>query len=67
MTQTTETPKPARRHTCWYCGTDMGPWTKFSCSTDTCGLRECDNAARDYEQGSRQDAHDKLDRDMGRN
>ena len=32
---------------------------------DTCGSRECDRDARDQETFDREEAHEKLDRDMG--
>lgn len=57
---------PARRHHCWNCGKDMGPWDRRYCdSRDTCGDRECDRHARQAEEQERDEAHEQLDRDMG--
>jgi hypothetical protein len=63
MPDQTET-KPARRHLCAYCGDDMGPWDKNSRSDDTCGKRECERWAGDNAQAEREEAHERLDRDM---
>ena len=59
-------PKPKKRYLCWYCGKDMGEWDgRYCSSTDTCGERECERAARDQAQAEREEAHENLDRDMG--
>jgi hypothetical protein len=54
-----------KRATCWNCGADMGPWTKFSDRNDTCGERECERAARNADCAERDEAHEQLDRDLG--
>ncbi len=54
-----------KRAVCAYCGADMGPWTKFSHRDDTCGKRECERWARDQDAIEREEAHRKLDEDMG--
>lgn len=37
---------------------------RFYDRRDTCGRRECDLNAREQDRAERDDAHDKLDRDM---
>lgn len=55
-----------RRHYCWFCGADMGPWDRRFCQpTDTCGAKECEHAARDAAEEERARAHEKLDREEG--
>jgi hypothetical protein len=54
-----------KRHYCWNCGDDMGPWTKYSDRDDVCGKTECNRAARDQWAMAREEAHEQLDRDMG--
>ena len=58
-------PKPARRQFCAYCGDDIGEWTKDSNRNDTCGKRECTRWERDNWMAEREEAHERLDRDMG--
>lgn len=55
----------AKRQYCAYCGDDMGDWTKFSDRNDTCGKQECDRYMRENLQAEREEAHERLDRDMG--
>ena len=55
----------ARRHHCFNCGEDLGPWDRFSDNMDTCGAPECDREARNAYQQERDEAHEALDRDMG--
>lgn len=55
----------SRRQHCAYCGDDMGEWTKFSERTDTCGKPECQRFEREEAQAERDEAHERLDRDMG--
>lgn len=55
------TPKMQR---CFNCGEELG-FSTWSDRYDTCGKRECDSAARDAMEGEREEAHDRLDRDMG--
>jgi len=54
-----------RRHTCYYCGDDIGQWDRFSDRFDTCGRPECEREARDAAYAEREEAHEQLDRDMG--
>ena len=60
-----KTTKPARRHHCFYCGADLGPWDRFCDRLDTCGSRECDREARNAARAERDEAHEQLDHDMG--
>lgn len=58
-------PKARMRH-CFYCGDEMGVIEdKFYESHDTCGKRECDRAAQDHQGMDREEAHRRLDEDMG--
>lgn len=62
----TEQPKPNRRYRCAQCGKDMGEWDRRYCDArDTCGERDCERGARDDAYAEREEAHDRLDRDMG--
>lgn len=56
-------PKP-RMHHCFNCGEELGMSTDRD-QFDTCGKQECARAARDALQEERDDAHERLDRDMG--
>ena len=63
----TEAPKPKGkiRH-CPYCGADMGfIEDRYYDGRDPCGARECNRMARDDAQAEREEAHERLDRDMG--
>jgi hypothetical protein len=56
---------PKMRH-CWSCGAEMGfIENRYYDRRDTCGSRECEREARNRESAERDDAHEKLDRDMG--
>jgi hypothetical protein len=65
MTEPSKTPAKAKRHHCWYCGEDMGPWDRNCDSRDTCGKQECERAARDQDRAEYEEAHERLDLDMG--
>jgi hypothetical protein len=66
MTAADRSQTKPRRHYCWYCGKDMGVFDRRFCeTTDTCGDRECERAARDAAAQERDEAHEQLDRDMG--
>lgn len=54
-----------RRHHCFNCGEDIGPWDRFSDRTDTCGAPECLREASYQAQAERDEAHEQLGRDMG--
>lgn len=62
----TEKPKKGRVRHCFYCGADMG-WIedRYYDRTDTCGSPECNRYARDDAAAERDEAHERLDRDMG--
>ena len=54
-----------KRQYCAYCDDDMGEWTKFSDRHDTCGKPECEGFGRDQDRAERDEAHERLDRDIG--
>lgn len=55
-----------RRHRCAYCGNDMGEWDPRFCDRrDTCGSAECSRFERDDALAEREEAHERLDREMG--
>lgn len=54
-----------RRHHCFNCGEDIGAWDRFCEQLDTCGKPECNREARDAYAQEREEAHERLDRDMG--
>jgi hypothetical protein len=54
---------PRLRH-CFYCGTELGCYADYH-PLDTCGGQECERAARDAVRRERDEAHERLDRDMG--
>lgn len=56
----------AKTRRCWNCGADMGVIeNKFYDSRDTCGKPECERESRDVAYAERDEAHERLDRDMG--
>lgn len=65
MTDAIPTPKPKRRHRCLGCGEDLGEWTPSCDAYDTCGEIECNRSSRDAYAQEREEAHERLDRDMG--
>ncbi len=54
-----------KRHYCFNCGEDIGPWDRFCERYDTCGKIECEHEARSTVRWEREEAHEQLDRDMG--
>ncbi len=54
-----------RRHHCFNCGEDIGPWDRFCDQIDTCGRPECNREMQNTYAIEREEAHDRLDRDMG--
>ncbi len=53
------------RH-CWSCGEPMGIIeNKHYSRDDTCGKLECEREARDQYRAERDEAHERLYRDMG--
>ncbi len=58
-------PKARERH-CWHCGASLGVIEdRYYDRRDTCGKPECEREARYGAQAEREEAHDRLDRDMG--
>lgn len=56
----------AKRRRCWHCGADMGVIEdRFYDRGDVCGAAECNRAAREQAQADRDEAIERLDRDMG--
>jgi hypothetical protein len=51
---------------CWNCGAEMGLiGDAYYDRSDTCGRRECERAAQEQAQAEREEAHERLDRDLG--
>ena len=50
------TGKPARRHYCFNCGKDLGPWDRFCSTMDDCGAIECAREARNAAETGAVDA-----------
>lgn len=59
------TKKPQIRF-CFNCGDEIGCYADYD-ERDTCGKQECERAARDAYAQEREEAHERLDRDMGWN
>ncbi len=55
--------KPKMRY-CFNCGEELGEYA-YHDPLDTCGKRECDRAAREGAEQEREEAHRRLDDDMG--
>lgn len=55
--------QPKMRH-CFYCGEELGGYADYD-PLDTCGKRECDRASKDQLGMDREEAHRRLDEDMG--
>lgn len=53
---------PKMRH-CFYCGAELGEYIDHD-PLDTCGKRECERAASEHVRQQRDEAHEKLDRDL---
>jgi hypothetical protein len=54
---------PKMRH-CFYCGEGLGVYADYH-PLDTCGKRECNREAQDHQGMDREEAHRRLDEDMG--
>lgn len=54
---------PKLRH-CFNCGKPVGTYADWD-RLDTCGERQCEREARYVRDAERDEAHEKLDRDMG--
>lgn len=55
--------KMKMRH-CFNCGEELGVSADHD-PLDTCGKKECEREARDQMQAEREEAHARLDRNMG--
>jgi hypothetical protein len=51
------------RH-CFYCGAEIGVHA-YHDRLDTCGKQECERGAREERAAEREEAHERLARDMG--
>lgn len=56
--------KIAKMRFCFNCGEELGVYADHD-PMDDCGKIECTRAARDCYAQEREEAHDRLDRDMG--
>ena len=54
----------AKMRHCYFCGEELGVYADYD-RLDTCGKPECERDARDCAQAEREEAHERLDRDMG--
>lgn len=58
--------KQPKEQFCAYCGESLGFYVQYSSrGRDTCGKPECDRWARDEAQAEREEAHRRLDEDLG--
>lgn len=57
-------PRVAKQRYCFNCGEDIGFYADYE-RTDTCGKQECEREVRDMMRQERDEAHERLDRDMG--
>ena len=46
---------PAKMQHCFNCGAELGVYEKYYGDLDTCGERECEQAAREAWQGAEED------------
>lgn len=49
---------------CFNCGEELGYYADYD-PLDTCGKRECEREARNAIMEEREEAHERLDRDLG--
>ena len=54
------------RNVCFNCGADIGLWDRFCERDDTCGERECNREAQAMARQEREEAHERLDRELDR-
>ncbi len=51
---------------CWVCGAEIGlKGDRFIDPHNTCGRSDCEREARDQDRAEREEAHRRLDRDLG--
>lgn len=55
----------AKQHHCFNCGADLGVYEAYYGDLQNCGSGECNRAEQDIHRSERDEAHEKLDRDMG--
>ena len=55
---------PEKMRRCFNCGEELGR-SRYRDPHDTCGRQECEREARNAERGEREEAHERLDEDMG--
>lgn len=55
---------PAKMRHCFFCGAELGVYA-YHDPLDTCGKAECNREASDAARQERDEAHERLDRDMG--
>ena len=56
----------AKMRHCFNCGAELGVFeNRHYDRLDTCGAQECEREVRDMIRAEREEAHEKLDRDMG--
>lgn len=57
---------PGKERSCCWCGASLGfVENRYYDRNDICGGRECQRGMRDMWAQEREEAHEKLDRDMG--
>jgi hypothetical protein len=57
-------PKAPKMRHCFNCGEELGVYADHD-PLDNCGKRECIREAAGIEREAHEEAHDRLDRDMG--
>lgn len=57
-------PKTPKMRHCFNCGAEIGVYADHD-PLDDCGKQECQRAVRDAMAEEREEAHERLDRDMG--
>lgn len=58
-------PKGVRMQFCAWCGEELGTYEQLGQPRDTCGKIECEREMRGMDEAEREEAHDRLDREMG--
>lgn len=52
---------------CAWCGNELGPAHSFDREPESCGAPSCNREVRGMLEQEREEAHERLDRDMGWN
>jgi hypothetical protein len=50
---------------CFNCGAELGVYQHYHGDIEHCGARECAREAQNSYRAEREEAHERLDRDMG--